>query len=196
MDTTIIDGYIQPPASWGNTEFVGVKRLKELEADARKARENVDVILADAEALRHERTQLEGTGDRSALKRLTDIYTRQSALDALLPGAEDAAEAALKRHHAALWGAWDELAGRANRLRQKLIAERIQKLRENPVIQSSSLSESEVAGMVGQVAEAWPPLRKLHVDRDVSWKMPLEYFVEAERFIAKVEKDPQALEAE
>ncbi len=193
---TLNTSHQQPPREWGPTDFTSVEDLETLHRSALEARENLDTIQADLEAAREERTRLEQSGSRDALKRLTALATRISALESLFEPAEDHADAARKAYHAASWGAWDNLSGRAARLREELIAERVRQLRDHAVIVSSSLSPNEVAGMIGKIAESWPPLRKLHVDRDVSWKMPLQHYVETERFIAKLEKDPTAIEDE
>ena len=196
MDTTTIEGHVQPPAHWGSTEYSGVKQLKELHAAAQEADENVETIKADVEAITTEIAELEQRGNREGLTRLIALETKKAALKRLLPAAEDSAEVAWKRLYAASWGAWDQLSGRAARLREELIAERVQKLRENPVIQSTSLSRNEVAGMVGAIAEAWAPLRKLHINRDVDWKRAMADYVAREKFIAAAEKNPGILEDE
>ena len=193
---TLNTSHQQPPREWGDTTFTSVEDLAELHKAALEAAENSDTIDADLHAAIDEKRQLEASGRRETIKRLTALATRISSLESLVDAAHESADASKKRLHSALWGAWDNLSGRAAQLREKLVAERVSSLRENPVIQSSSLSASEISGMVGQVAEAWPPLRKLHVDRDVSWKMPLQHYVETEKFIAAAEKSPAILEDE
>ena len=196
MDTSILDSPVQPPAHWGTTDFVSVKELKKLHTAALEADENVSTIMADIEAIKAEVTELESRGNREGLTRLIELETKRTALERLLPAAEDSAEAAHKRLYAALWSAWHQLHGRASTLRQALIEERIQKLRDHPVVKSTSMSRDDVNWAVGSMAESWPPLSRLHIDVSVDWKRPLSDYLEAEKRISALEKNPTAIEDE